>query len=136
MDDVGKRIREVRKSKGMTQDQLAAATSLSKSFISEVENDSRNASAKNLLNIANALGASVEYLLRGVSAGAQQPESAVTIPTQLAAAAERLGLSFTETLDLLQTQRSVLARRAANAPKELTIDNWVDLHKAIKKVFG
>ncbi|MBX5496922.1 MAG: helix-turn-helix domain-containing protein, partial [Bryobacteraceae bacterium] len=108
MDDVGKRIREVRRSRGMTQDQLAAATGLSKSFISEVENDSRNVSSKNLLNIANALGASVEYLLRGVSPAAPQPEIAVTIPPQLAEAARRLNLSFAETVDLLQTQQSVV----------------------------
>jgi transcriptional regulator with XRE-family HTH domain len=139
MDDVGKRIREIRKARSMTQDQLAVATGLSKSFISEVENDSRNASSKNMLKIANALGASVEYLLRGVSLAAPAmvaTESAVSIPPQLALAAERLRLSFSETLDLLQTQQSVVARRGTGAPKELTVDNWVDLHKTIKKVFG
>jgi transcriptional regulator with XRE-family HTH domain len=139
MDDVGKRIREIRKARSMTQDQLAMATGLSKSFISEVENDSRNASSKNLLKIANALGASVEYLLRGVSLAALAVvanESAVSIPPQLALAAERLRLSFSETLDLLHTQQSVVARRGTGAPKELTVDNWVDLHKTIKKVFG
>jgi transcriptional regulator with XRE-family HTH domain len=139
MDDVGKRIREIRKARNMTQDQLAVATGLSKSFISEVENDSRNASSKNMVKIANALGASVEYLLRGVSAAAPAAvgtESAVNVPPQLALAAERLRLSFSETLDLLQTQQSVVARRGTGAPKELTVDNWVDLHKTIKKVFG
>jgi transcriptional regulator with XRE-family HTH domain len=136
MDHVGKRIREVRKSRGMTQDQLAAATGLSKSFISEVENDSRNASSKNLLNIANALGASVEYLLRGISLGAAVPEKVISMPPQLALAAERLGMSFSETLDLLQMQQTVVGRRRATPPKELTVENWVDLHKAIKKVFG
>jgi transcriptional regulator with XRE-family HTH domain len=136
MDDVGKRIREVRKSRGMTQDQLATATRLSKSFISEVESDARNASSKNLLNIANALGASLEYLLRGVSPSATQPEKTVNIPPQLAVAAERLGLKFSEMLDLLQTQRSVVARRGFDTPKELSVENWMDLHRAIRKVFG
>jgi transcriptional regulator with XRE-family HTH domain len=120
----------------MTQDQLATATGLSKSFISEVENDSRNASSKNLLNIANALGASLEYLLRGVSPSDTQPEKTVNVPPQLAVAAERLGLTFSEMLDLLQTQRSVVARRGFDTPKELSAENWMDLHKAIKKVFG
>jgi transcriptional regulator with XRE-family HTH domain len=136
MDDVGKRIREVRKSRGMTQDQLATATGLSKSFISEVENDSRNASSKNLLNIADALGASLEYLLRGVSPSDKQSEKTVNVPPQLAVAAERLGLTFSEMLDLLQTQRSVVARRGFDTPKELSAENWMDLHKTIKKVFG
>jgi transcriptional regulator with XRE-family HTH domain len=139
MNDIGRRIREIRKSRGMTQDQLAAAAGLSKSFISEVENDSRNASSRNLLNIANVLGASVEYLLRGISLGAAVAagsEKVVSIPSQLALAAERLGLSFSETLDLLQMQQTVVARRGASAPKDLTVEDWADLHKTIKKVFG
>ena len=120
----------------MTQDQLATATGLSKSFISELENDSRNASSKNLLKIANSLCASVEYLLSGLSPGSSAIQREVRIPPQLAAAAERLGLTFAETVDLLRTQESIIARRGGAEPKELTLEKWMDLHKAIKKVFG
>jgi transcriptional regulator with XRE-family HTH domain len=139
MNTVGRRIREVRKQRGLTQDKLAHVSGLSKSFISEVENGLRNASSMNLLRVANALGASVEYLLRGLSptpSATGAAEKDVSIPRQLALAAERLQLSFSETVDLLQTQQSVVARRGASAPKELTVDNWVNLYKAIKKVFG
>jgi transcriptional regulator with XRE-family HTH domain len=136
MATVGDRIRLVRESKGLTQDQLATAAGISKSFISEVENGKRNVSAQNLLRIANALGASIEYLMRGVSAAPQQEAAAVTVPPELATAAERLGLSFSETLDLLQTQRSVVARRSGAVSKDLTVEHWIDLHKTIKRVFG
>ena len=136
MGTVGERIRIVRESKGLTQDQLAAAAGISKSFVSEVENGKRNVSAQNLLRIANAMEASVEYLLRGGSLAAQEEPAAVTVPPELAAAAERLGLSFSATLDLLQTQRSVVARRGSGPSKDLTVENWIDLHNAIKKVFG
>jgi transcriptional regulator with XRE-family HTH domain len=136
MSTVGQRIRLVRGSKRLTQDQLAAAAGISKSFVSEVENDKRNVSSQNLLHIANALGASVEYLLRGVTTSPQQETAAVTVPPELAAAAERLGLSFTDALELLETQRSVVARRRAGVQKELTIENWIELHNTIKKVFG
>ena len=136
METVGERIRIVRESKGLTQDQLATAAGISKSFVSEVENGKRNVSAQNLLRIANAMEASVEYLLRGVSLAAEEEPAAVTVPPELAAAAERLGLSFSATLDLLQTQRSVVARRGSGPSKDLTVENWIDLHNAIKKVFG
>ena len=133
---VGDRIRLVRESKGLKQDQLATTAGISKGFISEVENGKRNVSSQNLLRIANALGASVEYLLRGVSAAAQHEEAVITSPPELATAAERLRLSFSETLDLLQTQRSVIARRSRGVSKELTVESWIDLHNTIKKVFG
>jgi transcriptional regulator with XRE-family HTH domain len=136
MATVGDRIRLIRESKGMTQDQLASAAGISKGLISAVENNKRNVSSQNLLHIANALGASIEYLLRGTPASEQNETLAVTVPPELATAAERLCLSFTETVDLLQTQRSVVARRGSGAPKELTVENWIDLHKTIKKVFG
>lgn len=136
MGTVGDRIRLVRESKGLTQDQLAASAGISKSFVSEVENGKRNISAQNLLRIANAMGASVEYLLRGVSAAPQEEPRAVTVPPELADAAQQLGLSFTATLDLLHTQRSVIARRGGVTSRDLTVENWIDLYNAIKKVFG
>ena len=76
----------MRESKGLTQDQLAAAAGISKSFVSEVENGKRNVSAQNLLRIANAMDASGEYLLRGGSFLAQKEPSAVTVLTDMAAA--------------------------------------------------
>ena len=65
MATTGDRIREIREARGMTQDQLAVQASISKGFLSEVENNKRNISSDNLLKIANVLGASVDYLLRG-----------------------------------------------------------------------
>ena len=63
----GDRIREIREGQRMTQDKLASLAGLSKGFLSDVENNKRNISSQNLLKIANVLGASVDYLLRGDS---------------------------------------------------------------------
>ena len=87
MATTGDRIREVRESLRMTQDDLAEKSGLSKGFISDVENDKRGISSENLLKIANAVGASLDYLQRGESSAAVVRES-VVIPYELSAAAE------------------------------------------------
>jgi len=65
MATTGDRIKEVRESLHITQEELAAKTGLSKGFISDTENSKRGISAENLLKIANALGASLDYLAKG-----------------------------------------------------------------------
>ena len=62
---LGDRIKEIRQSLGWTQDRLAKETRISKSFLSEVENNKSDVSGDKLLKIANALNASLDYLLKG-----------------------------------------------------------------------
>lgn len=135
MASVGDRIREIREARRMTQDQLAELSSISKGFLSDVENNKRNVSSDNLLRVANVLGASLDYLLRGAS-----PEPAtrgpVTIPPELADAAERLDLSYSQTVELLDAHRSVIARRSNRQAKQFTAEDWENLYRAIQKVFG
>ncbi|EFM12536.1 transcriptional regulator, XRE family [Paenibacillus curdlanolyticus YK9] len=52
---VGARIREIRKSKGLTQDQLAEISQFHYSYIGGVERGERNVSLENLAKIADAL---------------------------------------------------------------------------------
>ena len=56
MDSTGARIKYLREARSWTQDRLAHEAGVSKSFISEVENDRRNPSAEKLLEIASVLG--------------------------------------------------------------------------------
>ena len=135
MPSVGDRIREIREGRKLTQDQLAEKTSISKGFLSDVENGKRNVSSEYLLRIANALNASVDYLLRGteVDHKSKQP---VVISHELSQAAEKLNLSYAQTVELLEAHRSVVARRSNKDSKHFTVDDWVNLHKAIKQVFG
>jgi transcriptional regulator with XRE-family HTH domain len=135
MATTGERIREVREKRSMTQDQVASQAKISKSFLSEIENNKRNVSSQALLRIANILGASVDYLLTGES-----KESALkgptVIPPELSRAAEELQLTFNQTVDLLEAQRSVIARRTRKSIKNLTVEDWKELHKTLKRVFG
>jgi transcriptional regulator with XRE-family HTH domain len=136
MATTGDRIRYVREKKKKTQDQLAEAAGLSKGFLSDVENNKRDIGSQALLRIANALGASVDYLLQGESKEFVTERAAVVIPPALSQAAEELGLTYTDTLELLNAHNSVIARRSIRSQKEFTIEDWKNLHKALKKVFG
>jgi transcriptional regulator with XRE-family HTH domain len=133
MSTVGERIREVREARGWTQEKLADEADLSKSFLSEVENKARNISLGILLRIATALGASIEYLATGTG---EEPTNRkpIMIPAELSQAAEQLHISHQETLDLLEAYNSVVARRSSRNKKTLAVEDWKELHKALKSV--
>src|SRR5579864_5122391 len=126
MATVGDRIRDVREELRMTQDRLAEQAGLSKGFLSDVENNKRNIGSENLLKIANVLGASVDYLLRGevAESGTVEP---VVIPAELSRAAEELDLSYATTVELLDAHRSIIARRSNKALHKFSVDDWKKL---------
>ena len=135
MPTVGERIREIRLDLDLNQDQLADRAGLSKGFLSDVENNKRNIGSESLLKLANVLGASVDYLLRGEMSESVTPQPTV-IPPELSQAAEELELSYTATVELLEAHRSVLARRSNKGLRKFSVDDWRKLHEALKKVFG
>ena len=137
MTSVGGRIKSLREGQKMTQDHLAELTGISKGFISDAENGKRNMSSQNMLKIANALDASLEFLLRGTTeprpSASHEP---ITIPQELSQAAEELKLSFAETLELLAAHRSVIAKRSNQGLRPPTASDWKALHVTIKKIYG
>jgi transcriptional regulator with XRE-family HTH domain len=134
MPTVGDRIKEFRKELGWTLDQLALKTKLSKGFLSDIESNKRNCSTDNVLKIANAMGASLDYLLRGEQTKPSQRRESIQIPSSLSMAAEQLKLTYSETLTLLETYQSVIARRSNESIKPPTVEDWRTLHKLIKSV--
>lgn len=135
MATTGERIKQIREKKGLTQDQLAEAGGISKGFLSDVENNNKNISSQSLLRLANVLGASVDYLLQGAARETTEKEP-VVIPSELSEAAEQLKLSYAETLELLDAYKSVVARRSSKSQRQFSLEDWKNLHKAIKRVFG
>lgn len=60
---MGYRIREVRESKNMTQEELSAKSGVSRTIIVALErNEKQNTTTKTLLNIAKALDTTVDNL--------------------------------------------------------------------------
>lgn len=62
-DELGKRIRSLRKKQGMTQEQLANETGMSPSFIGHIERGTRKVSLDTLTDIARILGVSGSELM-------------------------------------------------------------------------
>ena len=58
----GERLRRLRKNKGLSQETLALACELDRTYIGGVERGERNISLINIYKISNALGASAREL--------------------------------------------------------------------------
>ena len=61
---IGKRIADLRKDAGLTQDQLAIKTGLDRTFIGYLEKGDRNPSIKTANKIARALGVKIEEIFK------------------------------------------------------------------------
>lgn len=61
--ELGLRIKQIRQSQNLTQDNLAEMVSCNTSHISNIENNHTKVSLNVLLAIANALNTSIDYLL-------------------------------------------------------------------------
>ncbi len=131
MSSVGERIKKRRAELGWTQEQLARKAGLSKSFLSDLENSKRSIGAENLLDIARALGVSIDFLMTG-EASKEKPTE-VPIPASLARFASEEGLSFRQTLTLLEMQQQILAHRSAKKKDMLESVDWRKFHEAVKE---
>ena len=131
----GDRIKAAREKHNWTQEQLAEAARISKGFLSDIENDKRNISSESALKIADALGISLDYLLRGETGERERQRQPVQIPAELSQLAEELELSYRETLTLLEAHRAVVARRSAKLVRSPTVEKWRKFYNAIKDVY-
>lgn len=61
-EKLGKRIREIRKAKKMSQEELAYQSKTDYSYLNEIEAGKRNPSVKRINEIAKALGVSIKDL--------------------------------------------------------------------------
>ena len=71
--DVGKRIKELRESREMTQEELAAEIDVSPRHISKVENGKGRFSYENVIAASRYFGVSCDYILCGSELGLPDP---------------------------------------------------------------
>ena len=71
---VGTRVRTLRKSRGLSQEDFALLCNLDRTYISDIERGARNVSIKNLHKMSYALGITLSELLRSVDEGVE-PET-------------------------------------------------------------
>lgn len=63
---LGSRIRELRKARGLSQEDFAAQCGLDRTYIGGIERGERNVAVRNLALIAKSLGISMSELLVGL----------------------------------------------------------------------
>ena len=129
-DSVGGRIRLVRTKRGWSLEQLAEKAGISKSFLWEVERGS-DIGGERLLRVANALDASLDYLMRGQVSDEESRTSTVEIPAAVDELAKEAGLTYRQTLALLEIDRSVMAHRRDVRPVR-DREYWDKLYDAVK----
>jgi y4mF family transcriptional regulator len=129
---VGQRIKERRVELGWTQEQLAQKAGISKSFLSELENGKRSVSADNLLDLARALGVSLDHLMTGRAKEEAKPAE-VQIPASLATFAAEEGISFRQALTLLEMQRQIIAHRSATRKESIDSVDWQKFYQSVKE---
>lgn len=61
---IGKKLREIRISKGFTQEYISSAVNVNTSHISNIENNNVKVSLSTLVHICNALDTTIDYVLR------------------------------------------------------------------------
>ena len=61
---IGKKIRALRKKKGLSQEQLAYESGLDYSYLNQIEAGKRNLSVKSVARIAKALGVKIEEIVK------------------------------------------------------------------------
>ncbi|MEO0079971.1 MAG: helix-turn-helix transcriptional regulator [candidate division WOR-3 bacterium] len=60
----GRRVRELRKKKGLSQEMLALNAGLDRTYVGSVERGERNISLINIVKLARAIGVKPDALLR------------------------------------------------------------------------
>jgi transcriptional regulator with XRE-family HTH domain len=133
----GRRVADCRERRGWTQKKLADVAGVSVTFISELENDHRSPGAETLLRIADALGASLDYLVKGVVEAPPLPKP-VILPPALAEAAEERGWTVGEAMHMLKNRQMVVARRSPGGgvdelPEEMSEAQWCAVYA---RIFG
>lgn len=62
----GKRVKELRKNKGLSQEKFALLIDMDRTYFASVESGKRNISIENIVKIANGLNITLEELFRGL----------------------------------------------------------------------
>ena len=137
---LGRRVADCRDRLGWKQKTLAERAGLSVTFVSEVENDRRVPGTDALLALANALGSSLDYLVKG-STDAPPPRRSLTIPPELADAADEEQIPVSIASDLVRWNDMVVARRSRGgeddqAGRTPSKDDWKAIYKAYRRLAG
>jgi transcriptional regulator with XRE-family HTH domain len=138
---LGRRVAELRERLGWTQRVLADKARLSVTFLSEVENGRRMPGTDSLLQLAEALGTSLDYIVKGAAPALPAPRQPLVVPPELAEAAEDGHWPAHALTDLLRFRQMVIARRGRGThvdepDRALSANDWRDLYRAYERLLN
>jgi transcriptional regulator with XRE-family HTH domain len=130
---VGDRIRARRLELGWTQDYLATRANISKGYLSDLENNKRNVGADTLLDLSEALGVSLDFLMKGELVQKPDASKPLEMPHDLAEFAVAAGISFRHARQLLGMRQQILAHRSAGKEGEEKPFDWAKFYESVKQ---
>ncbi len=133
MATLGDRIKECRTTLGWTLDYLAKKAGVSKSFLSDLENNEQtNPGINHLRLITGALRVDVHYLTTGQ--GTPAGKRSVKIPASLLAFAKQEQLTVNETMMLLDARQQIVSHRSNHGTRsdDLESFDWAPFYRALK----
>ena len=132
-ETMGQRVAKTRARRNLTQRDLAKKAELSVPFVSEIENDKRNVSSDVLLRLADALGVSMDYLMKGEEQREASKDRSPSFPPSLDRAAQEREWAYADAALLLEARELIIARRKGEEAEkpldEYTERDWAELYR-------
>lgn len=128
----GQRIKATRVERKMTQEKLVQLAGISVGFLSDLENDKTNVGADKLLDIAEALDVSLDYLMKGEDSTQPPKMMALELPASLVRLADRAGLTVTQVRQLMGMRQQLIGFRSDTKNTDLESFDWEKLHASVK----
>lgn len=130
--EFGSRIRTRRSELDWSQEELARRAGISKGFLSDVETGKRGIRAETLLDLARVLSLSIDFLMTGEEGEQDQRRTEIEVPASLADFASDAGLSFRQTLMLLEMRRQIIAHRSTRDREPIDQIDWRRFYESVK----
>ena len=89
----GKRIQQLRMEKGYTQDELAAALNINRSFVSRIESGKKGCSVDLFIQLSEIFQVSLDFLILGELDGVQKKEHKEQLKTEIGNLIDQLTVS-------------------------------------------
>lgn len=114
---IGRRLRERRRERKLTQDALAERAEISKSHLSEIEGGQTGAGGLIYLRLAEALEVPVQWILTGEGLPPSEDRLTQILP-EVSAVADEEGWSHRRAIDVSAALNAVTARRTAGGTRQ------------------
>lgn len=128
----GERIKATRIERKLTQEKLAQAAGISVGFLSDLENGKTKVGADKLLEIAEALDVSLDYLMKGDDGEEPNNDVPMALPASLVRIATRENLTMQHIRILMGMRRQLIGFRNDQKSTDLEDFDWAKLYDSVK----